>query len=667
MPAVTAREQRARWWVGILLVSALLVAGVGHGSAGAQAVFTVDSAGDDVDASKGDGICATVTGACTLRAAIEEANALAGSDEIHFDLPGPPYRIQPSSTYLPIVTDPVVIDGTTQPGYAGTPVVEIDGSLLSGAFSGLQLVTSGSTIRGLAVTGFGGNGIFLRSGGGSLVEGNFIGVDVTGAAAVGNGGGGVVVSSPGNTIGGAAPGAGNVISGNQGDGIHIISAGNVVEGNFIGTDVGGTFAIPNGANGIEISSPDAIDNRVGGTVAGAGNLVSGNAFTGVQVINGAAGTLVFGNLIGTDATGSAPVGNGQGVLVKDASANVGGTAPGAGNVISGNAGSGITVSVADLDALAFVQGNLVGTDASGAGPLGNGVDGIYVAADTHFVRIGDISDPAAGNVIAYNGGRGVRVESPSQVQIMSNSVFANGELGIDRAPLGVSASPPSDIAVGWLDMPVLEGAESDATTTVIGSRTGPPGFEAAIQFFANDGCDPSGYGEGARFLGQVFLSDLGDGVETFTAVLPVATPAGQVITAAAVAEDGSTSEFSACEDVVTVPPGLSPQVKALKVPKKVNVSDLRPVARVLRVRGQLDGLPSGELVTATMHLYRNGTLFVTREVPVTGGGGATGRFTVEVPYSFTPADAPMVTWGAEVIVGARTSGVVIAVTEVRVR
>ncbi len=217
-------------------------------------------------------------------------------------------------------------------------------------------------------------------------------------------------------------------------------------------------------------------------------------------------------------------------------------------------------------------------------------------------------------------------------------------------------------------MPVLEGAESDATTTtVLGSRTGPPGFEAAIQFFASTGCDPSGHGEGARFLGQVFLSDLGDGVEAFTAVLPVATPAGQVVTATAVAEDGSTSEFSACEDVVEVPAGLSPTVKALKVPRQVKVSDIRPVSRVLRVRGQLDGLPSGSVGVATVHLYRNGAPFSSSEVSVTGGGGGTGRFTVDIPYVFTPADAPAVTWGAEVIVGARTSGVVTALTEVKLR
>jgi hypothetical protein len=599
---------------------------------------------------------------------LEQANATAGLNRVVFDLPGPPHLIQPTSTSLPPVTDPVVIDGTTQPGYAGTPTVQIDGSLLSAAPSGLELATSGSTIRGLAITGFGGNGIVLGGGGDNVVESCFVGVDVGGATAVGNGTGGVVVGSPGNTIGGSGPGAGNVISGNGGDGIFIISDGNVVEGNLIGTDAGGTVSVPNEANGVEVSSPAAIDNRVGGPAPGAGNVVSGNAFTGVQVINGASGTMVWGNFIGTDATGSMALGNGQGVLIKDASATVGGVAPGTANVISGNDGSGITVSVADLTALAFVQGNLVGTDASGGNPLGNGGDGIYVAADTHFLRLGDISDPAAGNVIAHNAGRGVNVDSPSQVQIMSNSIFANGDLGIDRAPLGVSPSPASDIASGWLDMPLLEGAESDAgTTTVSGSRTGPAGFEAGIQFFASDGCDPSGHGEGARFLGQVFLSDLGDGVETFTAVLPVATPVGQVITATAVAEDGSTSEFSACEDVVVPPPEISPTVMALKVPKKVKVSDARPVTRVLRVSGRLEGLPAGDDVTATVYLYRDGERFETRQVSVTGRGGSTGRFTETVPYIFTPADAPAVAWGAEVVVGVRTSGVVTALTEVNLR
>jgi CSLREA domain-containing protein len=635
--------------------------------------FVVNSTADDPDQSTADGACLTAAGTCTLRAALEQANASAGPNRVVFNLPGDSYRIQPGSGHLPLITDPIVIDGSTQPGYAGSPVVHIDGSLLASSYSGLELVTNDSTIRGLVITGFEGNGLFLRDGGNHLVEANFIGVDVTGTAAADNAGGGIVIdsTSSGNTIGGTAPGAGNVISGNVGDGIFITSADNVVEGNLIGTDASGTAAVPNGANGVEISSSSAVDNRVGGSAAGAGNVVSGNTSTGVQVIGGTRGTVIEGNLIGADATGTVPLGNGQGVLVKDASATVGGMSPEAGNVISGNLGSGVTIDVPDVGPpadLAFVQGNLIGTDASGSGPLGNGGDGIFVAPDTHFVRIGDVTDPEAANVIAHNGGRGVRVDSPGQVQILANSIFANGDLGIDRAPLGVTPNPPSDVLDGWLDLPELDGADSDAgSTTVTGFRTGPFGFEAVVQFFASESCDPSGYGEGVDYLGQVPLFDDGDGIETFIAVLPVATPAGQVITATAVAEDGSTSEFSRCEDVVAVPAGVSPEVRLLLAPGRVWVSDTRPAARRLRVVGRLDGLPSGEVATATVNLYRNGVRHETVEVPVTGRGRRGGLFVVRIPYLFSPDDAPVVNWEAEVLVGAQRSVQVAASTDVRLR
>src|SRR5262249_46653467 len=152
-----------------------------------------------------------------------------------------------------------------------------------------------------------------------------------------------------NTIGGTTPGAGNVISGNQGlGGILIQSAGtssNVVAGNYIGTDASGTAKLGNATAGVTIEL-GASGNTVGGTSSAARNVISGNAARGVDIEgSGTTGNVVQGNLIGLAADGKS-LGNGTtGLQIIDAPGNtIGGTAAGAGNVISGNSGSGLGIS-----------------------------------------------------------------------------------------------------------------------------------------------------------------------------------------------------------------------------------------------------------------------------------------------------------------------------------
>ena len=226
----------------------------------APPAITIDTVADDND----------VNGNCTLREAILAANSNAavdacsagiGPDTIAFDLPGAgPFTFSPTSP-LPPITEPLTIDGYSQPGASANTLavgsdavilIELDGSS-AGAADGLDFTdagSNGSVVQGLAINGFSGSGIL--AGPGTQVRGNFIGTNVTGTAAASNGIG-ITVNSPASpvaTIGGTAPGDRNVISGNSVRGIFVIAdAGDVVGttilGNYIGTDATGTAAVPN--------------------------------------------------------------------------------------------------------------------------------------------------------------------------------------------------------------------------------------------------------------------------------------------------------------------------------------------------------------------------------------------------------------------------------------
>ncbi len=182
------------------------------------------------------------SGPGSLRQAILDANGNPGSDSINFNISGPSLRIQPLLR-LPDITDPVVIDGSTQPGFSGAPIVELNGS--KSAERALFVNAPGSTIRGLVINGFSIGAIIIgTAGGGSHVEGCYLGTDVTGKIAIPNGGGGVAVFSSNNVIGGPTLSARNVISGNFGAGVEVrlfcctganpTISGNVIQGNYIG-------------------------------------------------------------------------------------------------------------------------------------------------------------------------------------------------------------------------------------------------------------------------------------------------------------------------------------------------------------------------------------------------------------------------------------------------
>jgi hypothetical protein len=708
-------------------------------------------------------------GAGSLRQAILDANASPGLDQITFNIPGAgPHSIRPL-TALPTITDPVVIDGYTQPG--STPntngpglglnavlKIELDGSAAAGAnVSGLHITGGGSTVRGLVINRFpvhnilGESSIRLEGSGGNVIEGNYIGTDVSGTVRLRNATGVAILDSPNNLIGGASPaarnlvsgclfggilingslaqgnriegnlvgtdatgtvllgnnqygvavvrgasmntiggsisGQGNLITGNETEvgiggqgvaqetgnaiqgnligtdvtgraalnniphavGVSIVDAssslvggtipsarnvisglffgitmngpgatGNVVQGNHIGTDITGTQAIGNGNDGLRISTSG---NVIGGTTPGAGNVISGNANNaGLRLWRGASNNRVQGNIIGLDATGTTPIPNRQGLVVNmhdgiDAPDNlIGGNTPGAANVVSGNTFGGISI----VASRTLVQGNLVGTDASGTTALGNGVsmgidvqtsgnvigglagagnvvaghatfgiyvqgpgnrvEGNYVGTDRSAsvnlpnsigVRV-DGSDNSvggvgagSGNVVARNMSQGIVIDGgATRIAILGNSIFLNGGLGIDISGLP-SLNDAGDVDEGrnrGQNFPVLTAGLTNGTAvSVEGTLNSLAGTTFRVELFANAAADPSGFGEGERFLGAESVTTDGSGNVAFQFLYAASVPAGQFLTTTATDPDGNTSEFSAVRVVEAgLPPGATP-------------------------------------------------------------------------------------------------------------
>ena len=159
------------------------------------------------------------SGAGSLRQAILNANASAGPDAISFAIPGAGAHTIAPTTALPEITDQVVIDATSQPGFTGAPVIELSGvNVSAGPRNGLLVSSGNSTIRGLVINRWD-VGISTHSAGGNVIQGNFIGTDVTGTVARPNANGiqigNTITSSPNNVIGGTTATARNVISGNS--------------------------------------------------------------------------------------------------------------------------------------------------------------------------------------------------------------------------------------------------------------------------------------------------------------------------------------------------------------------------------------------------------------------------------------------------------------------
>ena len=382
--------------------------------------FLVTNAGNGGDTHVGDGKCLVDVsdgGGCTLRAAIQEANFATNLDTIHFAVT----LIQPQ-TALPAITAPVVIDG----GSSRVVISGLDDP--TDALRGLDIEGGGSTLRNLTLNGFDAGAVLLGGLGGDVIVGCRIGTDATGMTAVPNGTvedfqEAVLVSTTNSRVGGPTAADRNIISGNNGYGVAVTSGADstLVQGNYIGLDATGIRGLPNQFGGVlvtyDVSKPPssaATNTIVGGTAAGDGNYVSGNAnpaltvgsddgWTGISIY--APGTVITSNTVGLNVAG-AVVANDVGIWIEDSAAVMIGEA-GAGNVVSGNTADGIVlIGVGTHDDI--IHSNFIGTDSIGDQPRGNGGVGIglyYYSTDgpqfaPSAVTIGGRGD--LGNVIASN-------------------------------------------------------------------------------------------------------------------------------------------------------------------------------------------------------------------------------------------------------------------------
>lgn len=374
-------------------------------------------------------------GSGSLREAIEKANLSPGPDRIHFAIGEGHQRLSPQ-TPLPEVVDTADIDGTTQPGYAGSPLIELDGSLLFDAESANGLVVSGMrcAIRALTIHRFLGSGLVLGGDGHAMVAGNRIGADSNGAELFGNGAYGILVMSPGNLLGGLRASDRNIISGNGDSGVLLwteAARSNVIQGNWIGIDSQGRAPLGNTSTGVGIL--DAPNNLIGGNLPEAANVISGNGQFGVAILcsdavttgcSSTRGNRIQGNLIGTDAFGAGGgFGNGvDGVYIDGGEDTlVGGRRDaGEGNVISGNGETGIS-TLGSMSRGVKIQGNLIGLARDGEQGLGNGKQGVNIQSPG--VTIGG-NQPTQGNVIASNGEDGVAILGPNaaDIRILGNLI-----------------------------------------------------------------------------------------------------------------------------------------------------------------------------------------------------------------------------------------------------
>ena len=595
---------RARTLLGLIVLAVSLFAP----QLAAAATFTVNTNDD------GDTVCAALH--CSLREAINAANAAAGHDQIVFAIPpGGPQTIRPIGRSLPSITDPVTIDATTQTGFAGVPIIEIDGTLAGPGGVGFDVPAGQSVLTGFIIDGFGlglggtgtGYAIRLQGAGGTTITGNYIGTDVSGLAVPRPNDIGIDIDSTDNMVGGTTPAKRNVISGN-GDGVllHGTAARNTIVGNYLGTNAAGSEALPGNSRGVEIAG-EAADNVVGGNLPGAGNLISGNA-AGIFISSTGPGNRVQGNLIGTDVTGLAPISTtGQTGIVISVGGGVvvGGPSASDRNVVSGNESGGIYLQGPGN----VVANNYVGVGVDGQTPVPNTAGGVFVDTSGNTVGVAPPGSSVQGgsNVIAHNAGQGgVVVRNGVASSILGNAIFLNAPgLGIDLVPIGPNPNDPGDADTGPNELqntPVMTaGSTTNGTVKLDGSLSSQANTTYLVEFFANPACDTSGFGEGEELLADRFVTTDAAGAATVTFNFG-SGHVGDVITATATDPAGDTSEFSNCTEAA---PLASGSVTTLSPPNAVNPVGTTHTVAATVVGGSpeqpLTGIPVRYTVTGSVN------------------------------------------------------------------
>ncbi|MBN2430434.1 MAG: dockerin type I repeat-containing protein [Acidobacteria bacterium] len=455
------------------------------------------------------------SGVGSLRDALNQANAAPGADTIVFMIPAPPYIIFPLSQ-LPPLTDPagVLIDGYSQPGSnpgasppsTAVPLIELDG-ISAGGVHGFWIKTPNNTIQGLIINNFEQDGIHIEATpyptSNNIIWANFIGTDSSGTIRKGNGRNmaslwaGVTIAGSFDTPGVAMDNhvRGNLISANYAEGVSIMSLagndvfGNWVEmGNYIGTDITGLVDLGNDHDGVYLGE-GTHDNVV------CDNLISGNDFEGVSIVG------YPEDVISTYSN--------------------------------------------------IVQSNIIGLKQD-LTPLPNTLCGVAIGryGPAYFGGFAP-NNQVLTNTIAHNGRNGVTVwehaSTPSNAdgnRISQNAIYDNGILGIDLDDDGVTVNDPNDPDSGANqdeNYPVITIADYCAGTTAVSGTVDidtDPTLAVVEIFLALP--DPSGYGEGAVFLGQAVPATGGSWQFTcFRQLVP-----GDLVTATCTDLNGNTSEFA---------------------------------------------------------------------------------------------------------------------------
>jgi len=500
---------------------------------------------------------------------------------IQFNIPGSGvHTITLTSPQALEIDQPVIIDGYTQPGASANTLaigdnavllIRIDGGTTSPIFflcdpigcGGSGYSSDNSMIKGLCIVQQSGGGpmLAIRSNN-DFVIGNFLGVDTDGVTLGG-------FSTPldismnvsGTTIGGTSPAARNVMAISIGQTLLQIDGGNtLVQGNYLGVNAAGTAALGLADNGVVVELGSG--TTVGGSASGTRNVINARV-RGVQVGAGPpiSNTTVQGNLIGTDATGTVAFHTLDTGIVLATSSNttIGGSAPDAGNVVSGSGSQGIVIIPGSSPTGMVIQGNKIGTDITGTMPLGNGGCGILLFSFSGGGMIGG-TNSGEGNIIAFNGANGVSISSATTGwAILGNSIHDNTGLGITFTGSCSGIPMPTlndhcDTDTGANDLqnyPVITSASfSGGNVTLSGTLDSVPNTGFRLEFFSNTEGDPSGFGEGQTFLGSTIVTTDGNCSASF-GPLSFPVPSGQLlVTATATILDAGgnpieTSEFSA--------------------------------------------------------------------------------------------------------------------------
>ena len=408
----------------------------------------------------------------SLRFAIQSANTdVNNNDTITFQIPTDDGGYSPATLSWTIlvqsnlvinklpsqtVQNSVVIDGLsqqTQPGAttAHPVIVLAPGSEFTG--NGLIISSSGNTVRGLVISGFGNNGILVNSGAsGNLIANNYLGTNVLGTAGLGNADAGVRLGGPSNTL------TNNVISGNTDEGVFVIGAGNTLLNNLIGTNAAGTASVGNGLAGITVQVTSGTTIR--------GNTISGNGVnpilaSGIFLTTGSRNNLIEGNRVGTSADGTQAIPNSaDGIDVNDSNNTIGGTSAGAGNLISGNSFQGMVISGPGGNQ---VLNNRIGTNAAGTAILGNGFNGLELRNSPNNLLIGNL---ISGNGSTRGGGTGIRVTGSSS----QGNIIQGNLVGTDAA--GTGALPNLNDGIALLSSANTVGGTAAAARNVISGNGG---------------------------------------------------------------------------------------------------------------------------------------------------------------------------------------------------